>query len=58
MFTTLKSLKPETLSPEEARAAWRGLHLILTAFGMVLPEEKTEEIPDDIRTLPNPTAPQ
>ncbi|MES2707715.1 MAG: cysteine--tRNA ligase [Verrucomicrobiota bacterium] len=51
VFTTLKSLKPEVLSPEEASAAWRGLHLILGAFGMVLPEEKVEEIPDEIRAL-------
>ncbi|MDB6135574.1 MAG: cyss: cysteine--trna ligase [Verrucomicrobiales bacterium] len=51
VFTTLKSLKPEILNPEEALSAWRGLHLILTAFGITFPEEKVEEIPVEIRTL-------
>ncbi len=51
VFTALKSLKPETLSPAEAENAWRGLHLILTAFGIVFPEEKADEIPPVIQAL-------
>lgn len=51
VFTALKSLKPETLEPAEALAAWQGLHLILTAFGIVLPREKADEIPDEVRTV-------
>lgn len=51
VFTTLKSLKPDTLSPAEAQTAWRGLHLILTTFGIVLPEEKLDEVPDGVRAI-------
>ncbi len=52
VFVTLKSLKPELLSPEEAAAAYRGLHFILSAFGFVLPAEAEQlEVPEDIRFL-------
>ena len=51
VFVALKSLKPETMTPEEAAAAHRGLHYILAAFGFTLPEEEQDEVPDDIRTL-------
>lgn len=51
VFTTLKFLKPETLSTDEALAAWKGFHLILAAFGIVLPQEKVDEIPEAVRTV-------
>ena len=51
VFTALKSLKPEALTPAEALAAWRGLHLILAAFGIVLPQEKADEVPAEVRTV-------
>lgn len=53
VFTALKSLKPDTLSPDEALAAWRGLHVILAAFGIVLPQEKpdTDEVPEAVRAV-------
>ena len=52
LFVTLKSLKPETLSPDEAAAAHRGLHFMLAAFGFILPEpEEQAEIPDDVRAV-------
>lgn len=53
VFVALKSLKPENLSAEEAAAAWKGLHFILAAFGLILPpaEEDRQEIPDDVRAV-------
>ncbi len=52
VFVTLKALKPEMLSPEEAAAAHRGLHFILAAFGFVLPvETEAQEVPEDIRAI-------
>ena len=51
VFTALKSLKPEALTPAEALAAWRGLHLILAAFGIVLPQDKADEVPAEVRTV-------
>lgn len=51
VFVALKSLKPDTLTPEEAKAAWLGLHYILAAFGFQLPVEESVEVPDDIQAL-------
>ena len=51
VFTALKSLKPDALTPAEALTAWRGLHLILAAFGIVLPQEKADEVPAEVRTV-------
>ena len=52
LFVTLKSLKPETLNPEAAAAAHRGLHFVLAAFGIILPEpEDQEDVPDDVRAV-------
>ncbi len=51
VFTTLKSLKAEAMAPDTAMAAWRGLHLILAAFGMVLPQEMASEVPDEVRAI-------
>ena len=51
VFTALKSLKPDALEPAEAMTAWRGFHLILAAFGITLPQERAEEIPDDVRVV-------
>ena len=51
VFATLKSLKPETITPQEALLAWQGFHLILAAFGISLPQEKAEEAPEAVRLL-------
>ena len=51
VFTALKALKPDALTPAEALATWRGLHLILAAFGIVLPQEKADEVPAEVRTV-------
>ena len=51
LFTALKSLKADTLTPPQARAAWQGLHLLLAAFGIGLPREQAAAIPEEIRTL-------
>ena len=52
VFVTLRALKPDALTPDEARAAWTGLHFILAAFGIVLPvDEPVADIPEDIREL-------
>ncbi|HEX2747867.1 MAG TPA: DALR domain-containing protein, partial [Verrucomicrobiales bacterium] len=53
LFVTLKSLKADTLTPEDAAVAWHGLHFILHAFGFILPdpEAQAEDIPDDIRAV-------
>jgi cysteinyl-tRNA synthetase len=52
VFTALKAVKPEALSPVEALAVWRGFHLILAAFGIVLPPEKAdEEVPAAVRAV-------
>lgn len=51
VFTALKSLKPEALEPAEALAAWQGLHLILAAFGIVLSQEKADEVPEPVRQV-------
>jgi cysteinyl-tRNA synthetase len=51
VFTALKSLKPEALETAEAMTAWKGLHLVLGAFGMVLPQEKADEVPGEVRSV-------
>jgi cysteinyl-tRNA synthetase len=53
VFVTLKALKPDGLTAEEAAAAYRGLHFILSAFGFILPEPETqaEDIPEDVRAV-------
>jgi cysteinyl-tRNA synthetase len=53
VFVTLKTLKPESLTGEEAAAAFHGLHFILHAFGLLLPDPdaQAEDIPDDVRAL-------
>jgi cysteinyl-tRNA synthetase len=53
VFVALKSLKPDGLTPEEAAAAFNGLHFILNAFGFILPdpEGQAEDIPDDVRAV-------
>ena len=51
IFVALKSLKPESMSPEEAAAAHRALHFILAAFGLVLPAEVQDDVPADIQAL-------
>jgi cysteinyl-tRNA synthetase len=53
LFVTLKSLKADTLTPEDAAVAYHGLHFILHAFGFILPdpEAQAEDIPDDVRAV-------
>ncbi len=55
VFVTLKSLKPDTLTPAEAATALSGLHFVLDAFGLLLPDPDTQtaptDIPEDIHAL-------
>ncbi len=52
VFTVLKAVKPETLSPADALAVWRGFHLVLAAFGIVLPPEKAEDaVPAQVQAV-------
>ncbi len=53
VFTALKSLAIESLSPEEARCERLGLHRVLAALGLVLPtiEASAQEVPDEVTTL-------
>ncbi len=51
LFTALKSLKPDTLTPPQALAAWQGLHLLLAAFGIALPSAAAPSVPEPIRAL-------
>lgn len=53
VFVTLKVLKPDGLTVDEAAAAYRGLHFILRAFGFILPEPETqtEDIPENVRAV-------
>lgn len=51
IFTALKSLKPEALTPDQALAAWQGLHLLLAAFGIALPSAAAPPVPEPIRAL-------
>jgi cysteinyl-tRNA synthetase len=53
VFVTLRSLQQDTLSPEDAAAAFRGLHFILAAFGLILPSTslQQQDIPEDVLRL-------
>jgi cysteinyl-tRNA synthetase len=54
VFGTINKTKPATLSDEDAQAHWDGLHFILDALGILLPErpdEATLEIPPEISAL-------
>jgi cysteinyl-tRNA synthetase len=52
MFGTINKTKPATLTPEEARQAWSGLHFMLEALGLKLPPDvEAAEIPADIAAL-------
>ena len=52
VFVALKVLKPDALSAEQAAAAHQGLHFILAAFGLVLPEpEEAAEVPAEVRAV-------
>ncbi len=52
-FITLKALKSATLTADSARAAYHGLHIILAALGLHLPEPEPEttDIPSAVREL-------
>ena len=53
VFVALRGLKAESMTVEEAAAAYGGLHFMLAAFGLVLPEEEevAVEIPEEVRRL-------
>ncbi|MDF1862244.1 MAG: hypothetical protein P1U87_18655, partial [Verrucomicrobiales bacterium] len=54
IFTAMKSIKPADLSPEEALREWRGLHFVLEALGLELPDleaEASTEVPEEISSL-------
>ena len=50
IFVTLRSLPADSLSPEDAATAFRGLHFMLAAFGLILPptSRQQDEIPEEI----------
>lgn len=54
IFTAMKAIKPADLSPEEALREWRGLHFVLEALGLELPDleaEASTEVPEEISSL-------
>jgi cysteinyl-tRNA synthetase len=54
IFSVINRTKVAELSAEEARSIWLGLHFMLDAIGIVLPELKEEEAataPDEITQL-------
>lgn len=53
IFVALRGLRAESLTEEEAAVAYGGLHFMLAAFGLVLPEEEegAVEIPEEVRRL-------
>jgi cysteinyl-tRNA synthetase len=52
VFVALKVLKPDALTAESALAAYRGLHFMLAAFGILLPEpEEAAEVPAEVRAV-------
>lgn len=53
VFSLLNKTKLADTSADEAKQLWQGLHFILDAIGIVLPEikEETVEVPPDIRAL-------
>ena len=52
LFSAIRKIKPETLSPAEAAVERRGLRLVLEALGLALPEPEGEvDAPAEIREL-------
>jgi len=53
VFSTIKEIKPEELTAEEALKEWRGLYFVLNALGLKLPdiEKGGTEAPAEITTL-------
>ena len=53
IFSALKEVKPAELSSEEALRELRGLHFVMAALGLSIPELKDEtvEAPESIREL-------
>jgi cysteinyl-tRNA synthetase len=54
LFGALNSLKPAAMAPNDAAAALGGLHFLLDALGLVLPdlpEATVEEAPESVREL-------
>ena len=53
IFVTLRSLPADSLSTQDAAAAFLGLHFMLAAFGLILPPTslQQEDIPEEILRL-------
>jgi cysteinyl-tRNA synthetase len=54
VFTAIKAVKVESLSPEEATRERIGFHRVLAALGLILPAvagEEAAEAPEEIQTL-------
>ncbi len=54
VFGVLKKAKPATLTADEAKATWTGLHFILDALGLELPpvrEDEAGDVPEEIRAM-------
>jgi cysteinyl-tRNA synthetase len=54
IFGTINKTKPATLSPEEAKQAWTGMHFMLEALGLKLPvlaDEAAVDVPAEIAEL-------
>lgn len=52
VFSALKSFRLHPPAPEQAKEEWLGLHFILSALGLVLPDPDTvAEAPENIRRL-------
>lgn len=54
LFSAIKEIKPGELSGDDARREWLGLHFVLGALGLTVPEEKVSdsaEVPAEILKL-------
>jgi len=52
LFSAVKEIKPEALSPDEAAREWKGFRCIVEALGLRLPEQEGEvDIPGEVREL-------
>ncbi len=52
VFVALKVFKPDAMTSEQAAAAHCGLHFILAAFGLILPEpEEAADVPEEVRSV-------
>ena len=51
VFTAMRKAEVPSLTPEEALHMRHAFHFILNAFGIILPKEEKEEVPEEVRTL-------